>query len=230
MDALLADAERGAGTRGAAPDFPGRLGRAVAGARRGTERLGRAWGAVSHLNAVADTPSCAPPTTRACRASPSSGPAWAPTSACTPSTRRSTPTPSARARRAAPGATNALRNFVLGGAELQRRGASERFAQIQERQAELSQKFSEHALDATDAFAYYVDAEELDGVPTTCVQAARAAAAAEGQRRLQAHAEDAVLPAGDAVRAQPRAARDALPRLRHARQRPGRRRSSTTPR
>ena len=49
---------------------------------------------------------------------------------------------------------NAVRNFVLGGAELQG-AAKERFAAIQERQAELSQKFSENALDATDAFAYY---------------------------------------------------------------------------
>ena len=49
---------------------------------------------------------------------------------------------------------NAMRDFVLGGAELQG-AAKERFAAIQERQAELSQKFSENALDATDAFAYY---------------------------------------------------------------------------
>ena len=49
---------------------------------------------------------------------------------------------------------NAIRNFVLGGAELTG-AAKERFAQIQERQAELSQKFSENSLDATDAFAYY---------------------------------------------------------------------------
>jgi oligopeptidase A len=45
--------------------------------------------------------------------------------------------------------------------------------QIQERQAELSQKFSENALDATDAFAYYATAEELDGVPADVQQAAR---------------------------------------------------------
>src|SRR6218665_2320982 len=34
---------------------------------------------------------CGPPTTPPCRASPNSGPAWAPTSGCTPSTRPSTP-------------------------------------------------------------------------------------------------------------------------------------------
>ncbi|WP_326533143.1 M3 family metallopeptidase, partial [Pseudorhodoferax sp.] len=57
--------------------------------------------------------------------------------------------------------------------------AKERFAAIQERQAELSQKFSENALDATDAYAYYATAEELDGVPQDVRQAARAAAQAE---------------------------------------------------
>ncbi|MEN6586621.1 MAG: M3 family metallopeptidase, partial [Sulfuricella sp.] len=76
---------------------------------------------------------------------------------------------------------NALRNFVLGGAELA--GADrERFAAIQERQAELGQKFSENALDATDAFAYYAQASELDGVPDDVQQAALAAAQAEGKK------------------------------------------------
>ncbi|REM65875.1 oligopeptidase A, partial [Mycobacterium tuberculosis] len=58
--------------------------------------------------------------------------------------------------------SNAVRNFVLGGAELQGE-AKKRFADIQERQAELSQKFSENALDATDAFAYYASLGELEG-------------------------------------------------------------------
>jgi len=76
---------------------------------------------------------------------------------------------------------NALRNFVLSGAQLQ--GAEkQRFAAIQERQAELSQKFSENALDATEAFAYYASAEELVGVPSDVVQAARQAAQAEGKQ------------------------------------------------
>ncbi|MFX9318032.1 hypothetical protein ABTO00_19630, partial [Acinetobacter baumannii] len=57
-----------------------------------------------------------------------------------------------------------------------------RFAKIQERSAELTQKFSENALDATDAFAYYATAEELDGVPQDVRQAARSAAEAEGKQ------------------------------------------------
>ena len=74
----------------------------------------------------------------------------------------------------------AIRNFVLGGAELQG-AAKERFAQIQERSAELSQKFSENALDATDAYSYYASDKEVAGVPEDVVQAAREAAKAEGK-------------------------------------------------
>jgi oligopeptidase A len=75
---------------------------------------------------------------------------------------------------------NAMRNFVLGGAELQG-AAKERFSAIQERQAELSQKFSENALDATDVFGYFASEEELAGLPADVVQAARSAAEADGK-------------------------------------------------
>ena len=75
--------------------------------------------------------------------------------------------------------SNAVRDFVLSGAELQGE-AKARFTQIQERQAELSRGFSEHVLDATDGFAHYASEAELDGVPADVVQAARAAAQAEG--------------------------------------------------
>ena len=75
---------------------------------------------------------------------------------------------------------HALRNFVLGGAELTGQ-ARTRFAEIQEKQAELSQKFSENTLDATDAFCYFAASEELDGVPTDVQQTALLAAQAEGK-------------------------------------------------
>ncbi len=68
---------------------------------------------------------------------------------------------------------HALRDFVLSGAELQGE-ARARFAQIQEPQAELRQRFSEHVLDATDSHALYVDEAELAGVPDDVIQAARA--------------------------------------------------------
>ena len=52
---------------------------------------------------------------------------------------------------------------------------------LQELQADLSQQFSEHVLDATDGTAIYVDEAELDGVPDDAKQAARAAALSEGR-------------------------------------------------
>ena len=147
-----------------------------------TERLGKAWSAVSHLNAVADTPklraaytAALPKVTefytrlggderlyakyRAIAAGPHAA-------ALAPARRRAL--------------DNRLRDFVLSGAELQG-AAKRRYAEIQERLAELSQRYSEHVLDATDAFAHYASAEELDGVPADVVQAARAAAAREGK-------------------------------------------------
>ncbi len=75
---------------------------------------------------------------------------------------------------------DALRDFVLGGAELQG-AARERFATIQERSAALSQSFGDHVLDATDAFSLFVTEAELAGVPADVVQTARQAAAADGR-------------------------------------------------
>ncbi|MCJ7798282.1 MAG: M3 family metallopeptidase, partial [Polaromonas sp.] len=75
---------------------------------------------------------------------------------------------------------NAIRNFVLSGAELMG-SAKQRFAKIQERQAELSQKFSENALDATEAFAYYATEQEVAGIPGDVLQTSREQAEAEGR-------------------------------------------------
>jgi oligopeptidase A len=74
---------------------------------------------------------------------------------------------------------DALRDFVLGGAEL-KGAARERFAAIQERLAALSQTFGDHVLDATDGWSLVVAERELDGVPADVREATRAAAAAEG--------------------------------------------------
>ena len=143
-----------------------------------TERLGRAWGAVSHLNSVADTPelraaynAALPRVTDFWTRLGADERLYAKYQAI--EVHKLDPE-QARAHR------NALRNFVLSGAQLQ--GADkQRFAAIQERQAELSQKFSENALDATEAFAYYASAEELVGVPADVVQTARQLAQAEGK-------------------------------------------------
>ena len=138
-----------------------------------TERLSLAWGAVNHLNSVADTPElrtayndALPKVTEFFTRLGADDRLYAKYRAIDPANLN---TEQAQAHK------NALRNFVLGGADLQ--GAQrERFAAIAERQAALSQKFSENALDATDAFAYYATEAELDGVPDDVKQAAREAA------------------------------------------------------
>ncbi|MGQ2981694.1 MAG: M3 family metallopeptidase [Polaromonas sp.] len=177
MDVLLAEAET-ALERVTAPDFPASW-TAIAGVLDiATENLSRAWGAVSHLNGVADTPEL-----RAAynEALPRVTEFWTRLGAderlyakykAIDVTRLN-----AEQRQAH---KNAVRNFVLSGAELTG-AAKERFAAIQERQAELSQKFSENALDATDAFAYYARKDELAGVPDDVVASARAQAEAEGK-------------------------------------------------
>ena len=141
-----------------------------------TEQLGTAWGAISHLNGVADTPelraaynAALPRVTEFWTRLGADERLYAKYKAIDPAVL------SAEQRQAH---LNAVRNFVLSGAELTG-AAKERFAQIQERQAELSQKFSENALDATDAYAYYATADELIGVPSDVQQAALAAAQAE---------------------------------------------------
>jgi oligopeptidase A len=147
-----------------------------------TERLGRAWGAVSHLNGVADTPALRaaytenlPKVTEFHTRLGSDERLFA----------------KYRAVQAGPGAArlgvarkkalaNALRDFVLSGAELE--GAAKvRFGELQEAQAEVGQAYSEHVLDATDRFAYFATEVELDGVPEDARAAARAAAAADGK-------------------------------------------------
>ncbi|MHB1123788.1 MAG: M3 family metallopeptidase [Ramlibacter sp.] len=177
VDELLAQADQALATVTAA-GFPSRWDEIAKALETATERLGRAWGVVSHLNGVADTPelraaynAALPKVTDFWTRLGSDERLFAKYKAIDPATL------TAEQRQAH---KNAIRNFVLGGAELTG-AAKERFAAIQERQAELSQKFSENALDATDAFAYYAGAEELDGVPQDVVQAARAAAEAEGK-------------------------------------------------
>ncbi len=177
MEVLLAEAGA-ALEKATSPDFPADW-KAIAGTLDvATERLYCAWGAVSHLNSVADTPvlraaynESLPKVTEFGTRLGSDERLYAKYKAMDPA--RLTPE-QARARH------NALQGFVLGGAELEGE-AKARFAAIQERQAELAQKFSENALDATDAFALYLPTADLDGVPEDVLQATAAAAQADGQ-------------------------------------------------
>ncbi|MGJ7520813.1 M3 family metallopeptidase [Variovorax sp. LT1P1] len=177
VDTLLADAET-ALQRVTAPDFPADWLAISKVLDVSSERFSRAWGAVGHLNAVADTPAlraayndAMPRVTAFWTRLGSDERLYAKYKAIDPATLNAEQKQAHR---------NAIRNFVLGGAELQG-AAKARFAAIQERQAELSQKFSENALDATDAFAYYAEATELEGLPEDVIGAARAGAEADGK-------------------------------------------------
>ncbi|MCC7006949.1 MAG: M3 family metallopeptidase [Ottowia sp.] len=71
---------------------------------------------------------------------------------------------------------NALRDFRLGGAELNDADKLH-FAAIQTTQATLSKEFSDHILDATNHYHYTVtDEAELAGLPADVIAAARATA------------------------------------------------------
>ena len=143
-----------------------------------TEKLGRAWGAVSHLNSVADTPelrqaynACLPQVTEFWTRLGADERLYAKyklidVASLNPEQRQAH--------------KNALRDFVLGGAELTG-DARQRFAAIQERLAELSQKFSENALDATDKYTSYASTDELVGVPQDIQQSTREAAQTAGR-------------------------------------------------
>ena len=76
---------------------------------------------------------------------------------------------------------NELRDFRLGGAELPAH-EKERFKVVQEEIATLSAQFDDNVLDATNAWAHFVDsAAALAGVPEDVVAQARAEAQIEGR-------------------------------------------------
>ncbi len=178
VDELLARSEA-ALEQVTAPDFPAHWSEISGVLDVATEDLGRAWGAVNHLNSVADTPelraaynAALPRVTEFSARLGADERLYAKYKAIdvaglNPEQRQAH--------------KNAIRNFVLSGAELL--GADkERFAKIQERQAELSQKFSENALDATDAFSYYAQESEIAGIPADVLETARTQAEAEGKK------------------------------------------------
>lgn len=141
-----------------------------------TEQLSRSWGAIGHLNSVLDTPElraafnlALPRVTAFYTQLGADERLYAKYKAISPEQLNAEQKQAHR---------NAMRNFVLGGAELQGQ-QRQRFAEIQEKTAAASQKFSENALDATDAFAYYADANEIEGIPADVLQAAKSAAQAQ---------------------------------------------------
>ena len=148
----------------------------------GIERLSRAWGAVGHLNGVADTPALraayneALPRVVEFYTRVGADPRLFAKYRAVLADPRAATLAAPRQRALA----NAVRDFKLGGAELEGQ-ARVRHAELQDLQAELGQKFSEHVLDATESFSYFASEDELDGVPDDVKQVARAAAQADGR-------------------------------------------------
>ena len=76
---------------------------------------------------------------------------------------------------------NELRDFRLGGAELAP-DKKARFKEISEQLAQLSSRFSDNLLDATNAFNHFVsDPAQTRGIPPDVLAAAREAAQADGK-------------------------------------------------
>ena len=145
-----------------------------------TEKLSRAWGIVNHLNSVVDTPEL-----RAAynENQPKLTEFWTELGQNLAlfnaykkfSTQASFANLSAARQKIV---TNALRDFALSGAELESEQKL-RYADIQEKLAALSTKFSENVLDATNDFSLLIeDVNELSGLPEDVLQAAQNAAQA----------------------------------------------------
>ena len=149
-----------------------------------TERLGRAWGVVGHLNSVADTPELRaafndnqPKVTEFWTALSQNETLFGKYKAISTSPLYAGLSPARKKI-----VENALRDFRLGGAELAP-DKKERFAAIQEQHAAVSTRFSENVLDATNDYKLMVaDEADLAGVPDDVRQAARAEAESVGKQ------------------------------------------------
>jgi len=148
-----------------------------------TEKLGRAWGVVGHLNAVVDTPELRaaynenqPKVTEFWTALAQNPALFEKYKALKESAEFAALTPARRKI-----VDNALRDFHLGGADLAD-DRKARFAAIQEREAELATRFSENVLDATNAYELIIEDEaRLSGLPDDARHAARASAEKAGK-------------------------------------------------
>ncbi len=184
LDVLLADAAA-AVERAAQPITPASWADVVEPVERATEPLSRAWSVVGHLNAVADTPELRavygenlPRVTEFWSSVGQNLALYEKYKALHASSDFASLTGE---RKKILG--NALRDFRLSGAELPE-DQKPHFAELQERQAALSKAFSDHVLDATNAYAYIVEAgneAQLAGLPEDVVEAAREAAEREGK-------------------------------------------------
>jgi len=182
VDRLLAE-NRALIARVAAPEIPATWSDFVAPLEDANERLARAWGQVGHLNAVMNSPELRdaynanlPKITQYYTEISQHTGLFQKFKAFAAAPEFET---LSRAQRKI--VENELRDFRLGGAELSAEHKT-RFMEIRERLSQLSSRFSDNLLDATNAFAHYVNDEaELAGIPDDVRQAAREAARADGR-------------------------------------------------
>jgi oligopeptidase A len=182
VDTLLAENRAMVATL-TSPDVPATWHEFVEPLEDANERLGRAWGQVGHLNAVMNSPELRevynanlPKITQYYTEISQHAGLYEKFKALRQSTAFEALTHAQKRI-----IENELRDFRLGGAEL---GAEDkaRFMAIRERLSQLSSRFSDNLLDATNAFAHYVnDPAELSGIPQDVLEAARDAAKADGR-------------------------------------------------
>ena len=146
------------------------------------ERIGRAWGQVSHLHAVMDNPALRevynanlPKITKYWTELGQNQQLFEKYKALHASAQFSGL--SAARKRIV---ENAIRDFRLGGAELPPE-KKKRYAEIQEELSKLGAKFSENLLDATNAFSIFLDKSQTSGIPEDVLEGAREAAQKEGK-------------------------------------------------
>ncbi|MBI3431271.1 MAG: M3 family metallopeptidase [Hydrogenophilales bacterium] len=182
IDQLLADA-RAAVQRAEAADTPAEWDAFVTPLDDANERLGRAWGQVSHLHSVMDSPELR----EVYNANLQKITVYYAELGQNEALFAKFKALKARSDFAALSAPrrkivdNELRDFRLGGAELPT-DRKARFMQVQEELAQLSAKFEENLLDATNDFALYLDdAAQLAGVPDDVLAMMKAAAETDGK-------------------------------------------------
>jgi len=194
IDELIADAERVVGQVTAANEAP-TWANVVTPIDDVTEKLGRAWGVVGHLNAVVNSPALRDAYNGML---PTITQFWTQLSQnealftkykqirTSSDTFAANGTPvgdfggdlTAAQIRAL---DNEIRDFRLGGAELSAEKKA-KFQAIQEELSTLMSKFNDNVLDATNAFGnVVVDQSELAGLPADVIQAASESAKADGQ-------------------------------------------------
>ncbi|MDQ5849482.1 MAG: M3 family metallopeptidase [Pseudomonadota bacterium] len=179
LDQLLAE---GRAATGHALEAPATWEAFVAPLEDANERIGRAWGQVSHLHAVVDTPelraaynTSLPKITEYWTELGQNQRLFEKYKELSRSSGYATLSPARKKI-----VENALRDFRLSGAELPAE-KKPRYAEIEEELARLYAKFSENVLDATKAYSIVVDEGRIAGIPQDELAAAREAAQKDGK-------------------------------------------------